>query len=195
MISEEALDNLDDWTSDSSFDSEAGTITKSAAKQKLADNIRNADAFYDEEIDEADERWMQRQHQKGSKTDAMLLCPLCFTPVCYDCQQHQDYGHQFRAIFVENCRVIETEILHYPNPTNSSSKKPVGKNFKKSSPNVLDSSLQVDTHTDRVDEKSASLSRSRKEDIYHPVRCNTCDCEVAVYDHEEVYHFFNVIAQ
>ena len=29
---------------------------------------------------------------------------------------------------------------------------------------------------------------------YHPVSCDTCKTEVAMYDQEEVYHFFNVVA-
>jgi hypothetical protein len=29
---------------------------------------------------------------------------------------------------------------------------------------------------------------------YHPVRCTVCSTEVGVYDADEVYHFFNVLA-
>ena len=29
---------------------------------------------------------------------------------------------------------------------------------------------------------------------YHPVRCTQCNTEVAVYDKDEVFHFFNVLA-
>jgi hypothetical protein len=34
----------------------------------------------------------------------MLSCPLCFTTVCIDCQQHELYETQFRAMFVMNCK-------------------------------------------------------------------------------------------
>ena len=30
--------------------------------------------------------------------------------------------------------------------------------------------------------------------VYHPVVCSVCSSEVAVYDSDEVYHFFNVLA-
>ena len=30
-------------------------------------------------------------------------------------------------------------------------------------------------------------------ELYHPVRCVQCNTEVAVYDKDEVYHFFNVL--
>jgi hypothetical protein len=29
---------------------------------------------------------------------------------------------------------------------------------------------------------------------YHPVRCDQCKTEIAMYDTDEVYHFFNVVA-
>lgn len=31
------------------------------------------------------------------------------------------------------------------------------------------------------------------EEIYHPVRCTVCNTHVAMFDHDEVYHFFNVV--
>ena len=32
------------------------------------------------------------------------------------------------------------------------------------------------------------------EETYHPVTCDTCNTEVAMYDKDEIYHFFNVVA-
>ena len=32
------------------------------------------------------------------------------------------------------------------------------------------------------------------QELFNPVKCATCKTEVAVYDCDEVYHFFNVIA-
>lgn len=31
------------------------------------------------------------------------------------------------------------------------------------------------------------------EEIYHPVFCKNCGAQVAVFDKDEVYHFFDVI--
>lgn len=59
--------------------------------------------FYDPEADERDERWVAKQ-RKGHKSDAVLSCPLCFTTLCLDCQQHERYENQFRAMFVMNCK-------------------------------------------------------------------------------------------
>ncbi len=38
-----------------------------------------------------------------------------------------------------------------------------------------------------------SLVRGLDSLTYHPVSCEACDCEIAVMDYQEVFHFFNVI--
>lgn len=37
---------------------------------------------------------------KPRKSDAILSCPSCFNIVCMDCQRHERYANQFRAMFV-----------------------------------------------------------------------------------------------
>ena len=44
--------------------------------------------------------------------------------------------------------------------------------------------------------KKSKLKKKEEEDEgedYNPVKCETCGTEVAVYDKDEIYHFFNVI--
>ncbi len=55
------------------------------------------------------------------------------------------------------------------------------------------------TSTEAEMESSAGLTDARlagmnEEEIYHPVKCTECSTEVAVYDKDEVYHFFNILA-
>ena len=33
-----------------------------------------------------------------------------------------------------------------------------------------------------------------EEELYNPVKCVKCTTQVAVFDKDEVYHFFNVVA-
>lgn len=42
--------------------------------------------FYDPDLDDVDERWVDRQ-RKGRTSDAVLSCPACFTTLCLDCQR------------------------------------------------------------------------------------------------------------
>lgn len=57
------------------------------------------------------------------------------------------------------------------------------------------------TYTYKPDKKSRKRRKQQQQplqtetaDIYRPVRCSQCNTEVAVYDSDEVYHFFNVLA-
>ncbi|CAA6662699.1 unnamed protein product [Spirodela intermedia] len=65
--------------------------------------------FYDSDLDEKDEKWVQ-QRRKGRTSDALLSCPACFTTLCLDCQRHEKYVTQYRAMFVLNCEVKMNEI-------------------------------------------------------------------------------------
>jgi hypothetical protein len=78
----------------------------------------------DPEADDNDETWMsehiarkffffnllESKQRSQRTTDAILSCPMCFTPLCYDCQRHEAYKNQYRAMFVENCD-IKSQIL------------------------------------------------------------------------------------
>jgi len=48
------------------------------------------------------------------QSDAVLNCPGCMTLLTMDCQRHDKYHHQYRAMFVSNCTVDRTEVLRYP---------------------------------------------------------------------------------
>ena len=87
------------------------------------------------------------------------------TTLCRDCQQHDTYLNQFRAMFVFNCLVLTSETLTY-----------------------------------KVKEKKRRRGKGGQEqpegegDLYNPVKCAVCETKVGVYDKEEIYHFFNVLA-
>lgn len=144
------------------------------------ENVTNDDLLYDPDMDDDDERWIndkRRSYMFPSEkkdngnpqlkplpnSDAVLNCPACLSLLCLDCQRHDLYKSQYRAMFVSNCNVISEEILKYPNKKKRSKK-----------------------HQENSD--------TSNEDRYNPVRCSVCNTEVAVYDSDEIYHFFNVIA-
>lgn len=121
--------------------------------------------FYDPLLDEKDERWINKQ-RKGRSSDAVLSCPACFTTLCFDCQRHEKYVTQYRAMFVVNCNVSSNQIL----------REQVKKRKLKKHINSGKIHQDID-----------------KDMIFRPVCCSVCSTEVAVFDNEEVYHFFNVV--
>lgn len=94
----------DDYMQEQSqSDSEAGSGPSEAGGQEA-----EPPEFYDEAADERDEQWLAKARQ-GRKSDAILSCPGCFTTVCIDCQQHERYENQFRALLVMNCKCVRPQ--------------------------------------------------------------------------------------
>ncbi|XP_042302246.1 E2F-associated phosphoprotein isoform X2 [Sceloporus undulatus] len=170
------------------------TATPDARKKKKHQQRRiptNDELFYDPEEDNRDQEWVDRkrrgyhnirstQHQQVRppaipNSDAVLNCPACMTTLCLDCQRHESYRTQYRAMFVMNCTVIKEEILKYKGPLNKKTKRG-HKKIKQSTESI------------------AGPEKQEEEEIYHPVKCTECSTEVAVLDKDEVFHFFNVLA-
>lgn len=160
------------------YDENATTNPGTSQNDSKKQSEINDELLYDPDMDDDDEKWIDAKRRSyifptektGTKSlkplpnsDAVLNCPACLSLLCLDCQRHDIYKSQYRAMFVSNCKVITEEILKYP------VKK---KRSKKNSENDV----------------------AGKEDVYNPVRCSVCNTEVAVYDADEIYHFFNVLA-
>uniref|UniRef100_A0A8D0C3I5 E2F associated phosphoprotein n=1 Tax=Salvator merianae TaxID=96440 RepID=A0A8D0C3I5_SALMN len=185
----------DDVYFDSDSDDEDKVVTPEARRKKKHQQRRiptNDELFYDPEKDKRDQEWVdkrrrgyhsarsaQPQAQQGQlpaipNSDAVLNCPACMTTLCLDCQRHESYKTQYRAMFVMNCTVIKEEILKYKGPLTKKTKRQ-HKKIKQSS-------------------ESIAGIEQQEEEIYHPVKCTECSTEVAVLDKDEVFHFFNVLA-
>eukprot|EP00928_Gymnodinium_smaydae_P082111 TRINITY_DN65523_c0_g1_i1.p1 TRINITY_DN65523_c0_g1~~TRINITY_DN65523_c0_g1_i1.p1 ORF type:complete len:193 (-),score=48.84 TRINITY_DN65523_c0_g1_i1:101-616(-) len=87
-----------------------------AAKGSQASALARADPLHDAAADEEDLRWvekelMQPDSENVRATAAVLNCPGCFTPVCYQCQRHTEHARQWRAVEVRNCSVDKATPL------------------------------------------------------------------------------------
>ncbi|KAK9115106.1 hypothetical protein Syun_021903 [Stephania yunnanensis] len=123
--------------------------------------------FYDPNLDDKDDLWAHK-NRRGHISDAILSCPACFTTLCIDCQRHEKYVSQYRAIFTVNCKIKTDQVLRQ-----SSQKSRKGKNTASSSEN-----------------KAAAPALG---ETFKPVCCMVCSTEVGVIDEDQVYHFFNVL--
>eukprot|EP00053_Salpingoeca_punica_P014169 m.128789 g.128789 ORF g.128789 m.128789 type:complete len:477 (+) comp16395_c0_seq4:436-1866(+) len=180
--------------------------------------LSNDELLYDPKMDDDDNDWVTNQRQfyrtgkkssdklpdrnaddmrraaqenadKGLKavpqSDAVLNCPACFATVCLDCQQHEEYESQFRAMFVLNCRINRGETLRY------SEKK---KNKKSSKKRGKGRGAAAGDAMEEDDAPAGMTPVQEGGDVYNPVHCALCNTVVAVYDVDEIYHFFNVLA-
>lgn len=198
------------------FDSDE-EIEKKDSDNSFNQVLSNDELFYDPEMDRRDQMWMDERrlnphmllpsskkrknsvfrknnkknnevnsnnslkrkklqnskNRRAHKSDAILDCPACMTTLCIDCQKHDIFPNQYRAMFVMNCTIDFTERFRYPQ--NAGQKK----NHK------------VSLHGDK---SSIVPLAEEKDDIYYSVKCNECRTQVAMYDRDEVYHFFNIIS-
>ncbi|XP_072546490.1 E2F-associated phosphoprotein isoform X2 [Salminus brasiliensis] len=192
----------DDIYFDSDSDEDAPPGVSQSKRRKQRTIPTNDELLYDPDEDDRDQAWVdarRKQYRSHSRTtssadkrsksrplpssDAVLNCPACMTTLCLDCQRHEKYRTQYRAMFVMNCTVSKGEVLRYK------AAKQKNRRRKKA--------LQGSTSTETGAEAGLTdsrLSGMDEEEIYHPVKCTECSTEVAVFDKDEVYHFFNILA-
>lgn len=103
--------------------------------------------------------------------EQILYNPSWNVKLCFGCFfRHEMYPQQYRAMFVMNCKILKGEVLKFaPKQDKRALKRKRGKSEEES-------------------------STSNMEETFHPVHCSICNTEVAVYDQDEVYHFFSVLA-
>ncbi|VDM66452.1 unnamed protein product [Strongylus vulgaris] len=162
---------------------------KKAAKQSMEGAKKELPDYYDPEEDDDNEKWMQQRRKATGLTeaakkvkearpridgdsDAVLSCPGCMVMLTRDCQRHEIYSGQYRAMFVENCRV-EHESLKI---------EKTGKERRRERQKLKKMGLDPNEQP------------TAEEDLFLPVHCAVCSTNVAVMDHDEVYHFFNVLS-
>ncbi|KAF4084131.1 hypothetical protein AMELA_G00125160 [Ameiurus melas] len=196
------------FDSDSDEDNQAGISQIQRRKQRNV--LTNDELLYDPDEDDRDQAWVdakrkeyryrsrrrpassaqrRNQAQPLPSSDAILNCPACMTTLCLDCQRHEKYRTQYRAMFVMNCTVDKDEVLKYKGAKQKKQRR------KKSHQDHMATSAEAKPEA----EAEAGLTDSRlggmdEEEVYHPVKCTECSTEVAVYDKDEVYHFFNILA-
>ncbi|CAI5506038.1 unnamed protein product [Closterium sp. Naga37s-1] len=147
--------------------------------------------WYDAEMDERDERWMAkaRRRRGGRSSDAILSCPACLSSVCFDCQRHERFTTQYRAVFAVNCAVNTSQKLVMPSGKDGGSKKRKGRG--KSGGAKEQGSTGGGGGGGVI---GGEGSAGGEEEVMHPVMCETCGTEVGVFDaKQQVYHFFNVL--
>lgn len=144
---------------------------------------------------------------KPRSSDAVLSCPCCFQIVCMDCQRHERYTNQFRAMFVMNIDVrwdvhvdVDVDVDEGAAVTEGASGEDMRNRSKRSRPNDegKSESENGDVFMSEMGPSSVPAIPSTRHDekkvVYHSVVCNSCQTEVAALDmRDEVYHFFGCL--
>nr|XP_020467216.1 E2F-associated phosphoprotein isoform X2 [Monopterus albus] len=182
-------------------DSEEEDTPSSSTSRRQSQRIipTNDELLYDPDEDDRDQAWVDarrgeyntrkrpaavcrlhpRRAQGLPSSDAVLNCPACMTTLCLDCQRHEKYRTQYRAMFVMNCTVKRDEVLRYK--TKQERKQ---RNRKRRRGQMPETPVA----------EAPEPAGMEADEVYHPVQCSECSTEVAVFDKDEVYHFFNILA-
>jgi hypothetical protein len=145
------------------------------------------------------------QALKPRHSDAVLSCPCCFEIVCMDCQQHDRYANQFRAMFVMNVAVHWDHVLVYDTAVQG-----LVRSTEHSTAGAVAAAVDVSTDDSQTSssiqippESGSSDSNGKVEMIhkdataehYYQTVCANCQTQVAALDMtDETYHFYGVLA-
>ncbi|KAJ8394246.1 hypothetical protein AAFF_G00048290 [Aldrovandia affinis] len=191
------------FDTDSEDDEMPGNSEGRRRKQRRV--LTNDELLYDPDEDDRDQAWVdaKRTQYRGMRrrlpgstnakekshalpsSDAVLNCPACMTTLCLDCQRHEKYRTQYRAMFVMNCVVNKEEVLRYKTPTE---RKRMNRRKK------MKGAQQMEPGATGSGVTGSGVTEAEPGETFHPVRCTECSTEVAVLDRDEVYHFFNILA-
>lgn len=114
--------------------------------------------------------------------------------------RHAVYKTQYRAMFVENCRVNAAEVVYMPSADPSArrlgKRKHKNKRNEETAMEASPSSTSVDAPLQANARFAVGTAPSTLavDDLFAPVECAVCATEVGVMDRDEVYHFFNVLS-
>ena len=161
------------------------------------------DELFDENLDDQDEAYVYKHLRSGvpenvrvrfkenvqqlsaykpRSSDAVLSCPCCFNIVCMDCQRHERYAEQYRAMFVMGI-VVKWDQRLVVSPKGLVPALPLATN--RTDGNAPDSIVGQEQADDQA----------QNEPVYYAVCCANCDTVVASLDMtEEVYHFYGCLA-
>jgi hypothetical protein len=133
---------------------------------------KGPDDLFDAQADAKDEAFYSARSPETS--DAVLSCPQCFRVVCMDCQQHERYENQYRAMFVMGITVDwnDNNRLRYDD--------------------ARQGLIRTGTGSTRTGSKESTGTGG---EWYYAVSCANCQTQVAALDmKDEVYHFFGCVA-
>ncbi|XP_070835378.1 E2F-associated phosphoprotein [Chaetodon trifascialis] len=186
---------------DSDSEEEDKPSSSAGRRQRQRTIPTNDELLYDPDEDDRDQAWVDarrrqyhgrkrpaaacrlpsRQAQGLPSSDAVLNCPACMTTLCLDCQRHEKYRTQYRAMFVMNCTVKKDEVLRYKTQEDRKQRNRKRRRGQK-------------TGTSADEAPGPAPAGMDADELYHPVQCSECSTEVAVFDKDEVYHFFNILS-
>ena len=137
---------------------------------------------------------------KPRTSDAILSCPRCFNIVCMDCQQHEKYANQWRAMFVMNIGVDWNKTMIYDEHigglklATASGERGTENDTTMQEIGSANGGDAIGPDTIPHNDDTTNNNHEEKGELYYSVQCSYCHWEVAALDmKDEIYHFYGCI--
>jgi len=129
---------------------------------------------------------------KPRTSDAILSCPRCFNIVCMDCQQHEKYAGQFRAMFVMNIGVDWNKKIIYDEQVGELKLAAAESTSRNDDAEMQEGPDKIPWHENSSEQNTTT--KQENGELYYSVHCSYCQYEVAALDmKDEIYHFFGCL--
>lgn len=169
--------------------------TKPMSEDSINKNSTNETSGQQESSAPQNPQLQQALLLKPRTSDAILSCPRCFNIVCMDCQKHERFANQYRAMFVMNIGVDWNKRIVYDDAVGGLKLDSVAGAARGGEDN--NAPMQLDNADDATlpDTVPHDSIGHEKEELYYSVHCSYCQWELAALDMEdEIYYFFGCIA-
>ena len=168
---------------------EHGEAMHSEAKYHMSSQKQEVQISSNQSITLQHEQMKKALLLKPRNSDAVLSCPRCFTCVCMDCQQHEKYANQYRAMFVMNIGVNWNKIMVYDDAFGGLKLVPETTEGRNNGGVINEDA------PDRIPHDLDHGLGEEAEETYYSVYCGYCEYEVAALDmKDEIYYFYGCIA-
>ncbi|KAG8013476.1 E2F-associated phosphoprotein [Nibea albiflora] len=161
---------------DSDSEEEDTPSSSTGRRRKQRTILTNDELLYDPDEDDRDQAWVDARRRQYSSRKRPAAASRSQP------RQHEKYRTQYRAMFVMNCTVKKDEVLRYQ----TQQQQPKKKRKRRRGGQNTDAAPN-----ETPDPTPAGMDA---DEVYHPVQCSECSTEVAVFDKDEVYHFFNILS-
>ena len=133
---------------------------------------------------------------KPRTSDAVLSCPRCFNIVCMDCQQHEKYANQYRAMFVMNIGVDWNKRMVWDEHIGEIKLASSVVGNRGENDTTMQDVNNVNNGPDAIPHDNTTVDQLHdhlNKELYYSVHCTYCNYEVAALDKDEIYHFYGCI--
>ncbi|KAK8726152.1 hypothetical protein OTU49_010394 [Cherax quadricarinatus] len=166
---------------------------KSKGKQKIEEGAQSSQASSEIPRSEPDSSKMPQTEPDISNMELDIIDIPQVEPDSRDMPQMESNTRDMLQIKSDGSKLLQVEP-----DSNAATREPHGSRTMDEKEVTCEKNNTVSATTVAAEIKPFSLPHKatfsgNEDEVFHPVTCKICNTKVAVYDKDEVYHFFNIV--